>query len=517
MLFNSYEFIFLLLPIALLGDRLLVGNYRHRVNWLLACSLFFYAWWNPIYLPLLLSTIGFNYVIGEKLRSRPTKPLLWFAIGANLCLIGYYKYAGFFVENIANLTGGESSFIDVALPLAISFFTFQQIAYLADCYSGKSQPYGFGEYGLFVSFFPQLIAGPIVHHAEIMPQLRSTTRGTAADMSVGVTIFALGLFKKAVLADGVAPHANALFDHPDAWQSATLLHAWIGVLAYGFQIYFDFSGYSDMAIGAARLFGIKLPLNFFSPYRAETISDFWRRWHITLSRFLRDYLYIPLGGNRYGVAVRYRNLLITMLLGGLWHGAGWTFVLWGLLHGMYLVIQQGWSQATSSFGAWKRVLVYRFAACLVTYIAVHFAWAYFRASSLESANRIVSAMAGRNGISVPDAIATRFGVMGTTLVDYGIKLDSSSGTQFVLALAWIVALAAIVWLLPTTQDFLHRFEPAWEYSQPAQAKGLPDVGFGAPLRLRWRPTAVWSVVLGVIAGAGILSLAEVSEFLYFQF
>ncbi|MCS7466761.1 MBOAT family protein [Stieleria sp. ICT_E10.1] len=517
MLFNSYEFIFLLLPIALIGNRILSENYSARIVWLLSCSLFFYAWWNPVYLPLLLSTIAFNYFVGAHLRAKPTKLVLVAGVATNLALIGYFKYAGFIADNIASLTGSETHFGDIALPLAISFFTFQQIAYLADCYSGLPQRYRPTEYGLFVSFFPQLIAGPIVHHAEMMPQIKSIRRSTAVDKSVGLTIFALGLFKKAVLADGIAPYANGLFDDPQACQSATLVHAWIGVLAYGFQIYFDFSGYSDMAIGAARMFGIKLPLNFFAPYRSESISEFWRRWHMTLSRFLRDYLYIPLGGNRRGNARRYRNLMITMLLGGLWHGAGWTFVLWGALHGGYLVIQHGWSHQTKQLSRVKQTWVYRLFACATTFIAVQFAWVYFRATSLETANQIVGGMIGSNGISLPHALLNRLGGISRQLAIFGINGDSASGTNFVMALGWIGGLSLIVWLLPTTQSFMRRFQPAWEYTSQSTISRLPDAGFGPVIPLTWTPSLAWSLLISLVALVGILSLAEVSEFLYFQF
>ena len=394
MLFNSYEFIFLLLPLAVFGDRLLRHNDQLRVAWLLGCSFFFYAWWNILYLPLLLGAILFNYWIGNLLRSSSSRSILVAGIAANLVLIGYFKYAHFFVDNWNGLIGGNVLLGEIALPLAISFFTFQQIAYLADCYAGISRNYHLLEYALFVSFFPQLIAGPIVHHSEVMPQIKDQERGNRTDIAIGVTVFTIGLFKKAVLADGIAPFANALYNDPAAWNAPTLIHAWTGTLAYGFQIYFDFSGYSDMALGAARLFGIKLPLNFFSPYRAVTISDFWRRWHMTLSRFLRDYLYIPLGGNRHGTAGRYRNLMITMLLGGLWHGAAWTFVLWGLLHGVFLVVQHAWSHATKSLAGVKDNHGYRLLACALTFISVTFAWVYFRATTLESANHIVLGMLG---------------------------------------------------------------------------------------------------------------------------
>ncbi|QDV26819.1 MBOAT family O-acyltransferase [Aureliella helgolandensis] len=517
MLFNSYEFIFLLLPMAFVVGQLLAGNYRARVGWLLACSLFFYAWWNPIYLPLLLGTILFNFVVGARLRVRPSRWMLAAGVTANLSLIAYFKYAEFFSNTLVDLLDTPPLFGHVALPLAISFFTFQQIAYLADCYSGLAPEYRPSEYALFVSFFPQLIAGPIVHHSEVMPQLRSPERDWCRNLSVGGTIFALGLFKKTVLADGVAPYANALFDDPQAWASVSFLPAWIGVLAYALQIYFDFSGYSDMAIGAARMFGIKLPLNFFAPYRSETISEFWRRWHMTLSHFLRDYLYIPLGGNRFGTLGRYRNLMITMLLGGLWHGAGWTFVLWGALHGSYLIIQHGWSHATSWLEYPKKHCLYRLGACVLTFIAVDIAWAYFRASSLASANQIVLGMLGYNGVSYPSAIALRMGKGAEWLSQIGIGVDGSSGTQFVSSLLWLAGLSAIVWLMPTTQQFMRNFEPAWEYTDATRRSKLPDRGFGVTLPLVWTPSLFWSLAISFIAVAGILTLPELSEFLYFQF
>ncbi|TWU54490.1 Peptidoglycan O-acetyltransferase [Rubripirellula tenax] len=517
MLFNSYEFIFLLLPIAFLGNRLLAGRYNARVIWLLACSLFFYAWWNPIYLPLLLATVGFNYTVGKKLCVSRNKQLLVLGVAANLCLIGYFKYANFFVQSVTSLGGGEFTLGQIALPLAISFFTFQQIAYLVDCYSGVSTGYRPMEYALFVSFFPQLIAGPIVHHAEMMPQIRVPSRRIREDLSVGLTIFSIGLFKKAVLADGIAPYANSLFDNESAWHSVTFFHAWIGCLAYGLQIYFDFSGYSDMAIGAARIFGIKLPLNFFAPYRSETISDFWRRWHMTLSHFLRDYLYFPLGGNRKGTLNRYRNLMITMLLGGLWHGAGWTFVLWGLLHGGFLVVQHGWSHMTRGIIGWKGRPPYRMAACAVTFVAVHFAWVYFRAGSLDSANEVARGMVGMNGAAIPDAIFNRLGPLETPLGILGIGEDTASGSLFVAAITWITALLTIVWTMPTTQQFMIQHEPAWEYANVEHMQTLPSPGVGWQVPLTWKPTLGWSIVISLISVAGVLSLAELSEFLYFQF
>ena len=308
MLFNSFQFIFVFLPLTLLGFHWIgkQGHHRACIAWLVGASLFFYSWWNPAYLVLILSSVLLNYGVGVSLASTPSnlnkKLVLIFGVTANLGLIGYYKYANFFVETFNMLVGTKQDLHEVILPLAISFFTFQQIAYLVDVYRGETREHNLLNYCLFVVFFPQLIAGPIVHHKEIWPQFARDAlyRLRAENLAIGFTIFAIGLFKKVVLADEIAVFATAVFVGAENDIPATFFEAWGGALAYSFQLYFDFSGYSDMAIGVARMFGIRLPLNFNSPYKATSIIDFWQRWHITLSRFLRAYLYIPLGGNRKG-------------------------------------------------------------------------------------------------------------------------------------------------------------------------------------------------------------------------
>jgi len=337
MLFNSYEFLFGFVPIVLLGAHFLAGRGQQRlgVAWLVGMSLFFYGWWNPAFLGLIVGSVVFNFLVGSYLArhrlARGARLTLLGGILVNLGAIGYFKYAGFLVSAAGHAIGTNWETSGIVLPLAISFFTFQQIAYLIDAYRGETEEDDLLNYFLFVTFFPQLIAGPIVHHREMLPQFlrRGATRLRPNHLAVGITIFAIGLFKKVIIADGMAGYATPVFAAADRGFALTFPEAWSGVLAYSFQIYFDFSGYSDMAIGLARLLGIRLPINFFSPYKADSIIEFWRRWHISLSRFLRDYLYIPLGGGRAGVPARYRNILITMLLGGLWHGAGWTFIVWG--------------------------------------------------------------------------------------------------------------------------------------------------------------------------------------------
>jgi D-alanyl-lipoteichoic acid acyltransferase DltB (MBOAT superfamily) len=415
MLFNSYEFIFFFLPITLIVFSF-IGNFgrkRTSILWLVGTSLFYYAWWNPAYLWLISASIISNYAFGIILSKQSThnrlskKTILASGIFLNLLLLGYFKYANFFFDNISSMLGQATHIETIILPVAISFFTFQQIAYLVDAYEGKAQEYSFLHYCLFVTFFPQLICGPINHHKDMMPQFEndSTYKLRSANIAVGMTFFLIGLFKKVVLADGVAVYSVPGFEAAEHGVLLTFIEAWGCALAYTFQIYFDFSGYSDMAIGLGRMFGIHLPLNFHSPYKAVNIIEFWRRWHITLSRFLRDYLYIPLGGNRRGPSRRYLNLMVVMILGGLWHGAGWTFVAWGTLHGLYLVINNGWHAACRALGHdterstwWGRRL-----SQAVTFTAVVFAWVLFRADSFNGAQNIIYGMLGSNGIAIPES------------------------------------------------------------------------------------------------------------------
>ncbi len=332
MLFNSYVFIFAFFPIVFFGFYT-IGKHSHALAslWLAASSLFFYGWWDVRYVSLLLVSIVFNYAVGYLIarslaRTQANQPrmLLVVAIAVNLILLGYFKYAHFFVDNLNYLTGTTLSLGQVILPLGISFFTFTQIAFLVDTYQRKVKEFNFVHYMLFVTYFPHLIAGPVLHHKEMMPQFakRNVCHLNWDNVAVGLSIFVLGLAKKVLIADSLAEFATPIFSAVAAGEQVMLFESWIGALAYTLQLYFDFSAYSDMAIGLSLMFNVRLPMNFNSPYKATSIIDFWRRWHITLSRFLRDYLYIPLGGSRHGKARRYMNLMITMLLGGLWHGAG---------------------------------------------------------------------------------------------------------------------------------------------------------------------------------------------------
>ena len=499
MLFNSFEFIFLFLPIALLGFFQIgrLDNYRLAIAFLIAASLFFYGWWNPVYLLLLIFSLIFNFIIGSVLSKRFKRPIvkkvvLTLGIVVNLALIGYFKYANYFLSIVSKLSGTNFNLENIILPLAISFFTFQQIAYLVDAYKGETKEYNFLDYCLFVTFFPQLIAGPIIHHKEVMPQFadKSTYRFNPENMAVGITIFSLGLFKKVVFADNIAIYATPVFNAASLGTAPTLVEAWVAAIAYTLQLYFDFSGYSDMAIGIARMFGIKLPINFDSPYKAISISDFWRRWHITLSNFLRDYLYIRLGGSRKGEFRRNFNLFITMLLGGLWHGAGWTFVFWGGLHGTYLVINHQWRSLRKRLGHDLKNTHWFDRGCgwLLTFVAVVIGWVFFRANNMGAALRILRGMIGLNGISL--------------------------STSFITSILLIIFLLMVALFTPNTQQWMERYDPALNHEVE---KNSVSSNQSLWKRLRWEPNQLFSLIVAAIALIAILSLPKETEFLYFQF
>lgn len=466
MLFNSPVFLFGFLPITLLIFFML-GRYSMPCArlWLAAASLFFYAWWNPPYLALLSASILFNYGVGYLLQFREQvswhlpspKTILILGLTFNLGLLCYFKYSAFFVENLNAALGADFVLTHVALPLAISFFTFQKIAYLVDSYLGKVKETSFLNYVLFAAFFPQLIAGPIVHYSEIFPQFkkRETYRFQLDNFTDGMTLFLLGLAKKVVLADAFARYGDIVFNSAQAGAVVTAAPAWAGALSYTLQLYFDFSGYSDMAIGLAKMFNIELPLNFWSPYKAASVTDFWRRWHMTLSRFLRDYVYIPLGGNRHGEPKRYRNLFLTMLVGGIWHGAGWTYVIWGALHGVALAANHLWHAKT---GFMRQNVLYRAAAYPLTLATVVIGWVVFRSPSLRAAEHVFSGMAGRNGAYLPDQVLAI--VPGLRRIFGGMAQVPYLGDSTVMGsfelLVMLVLGYAIVFLAPNLYQMTQR-------------------------------------------------------------
>src|SRR5690242_17789277 len=470
MLFNSYEYLIYFLPLSLAAFFVLGRHSRLAVGALVAASLFFYAWWNPRYLPLILGSIGFNFAVGRLLHRLPAhaKLVLGAGIAANLLLLGVFKYADFAVANVVRATGLPLALPHILLPLGISFFTFTQIAYLVDVHRGRAKEPSLLDYALFVSFFPHLLAGPILHHSEMMPRLasRSNKRPQPFHIAAGLFLLAIGLVKKACIADPLAPVVAAGFDHPE---NLSALTAWLAVLAYTLEIYFDFSGYTDMALGAARMFNIRMPVNFDSPYHSTDIREFWRRWHMTLSRFLREYLYIPLGGNRHGEARTAVNVLATFLLGGLWHGAAWTFVIWGALHGLALVCLRAWERSG--------LRLPRALAWAVTFVFVMVAWVFFRASSLASAGAMLAAMAGANAANEP----WREALSRALAPDAQSALAATAG-------ALVVGLVVVA-LRRNSNAMAEDFRPTWPR--------------GAAVTV----ALVWSV----------LQLGKVTPFLYFNF
>ena len=339
MLFNSYEFILLFLPITFFVYFYLNSKKQVLASkiFLVSASLFFYSWWNPIYLPLILGSMIFNFYIGESLGRKSTKKMLTFGIVGNVALLGYFKYTDFFIENFNWALNKDVDLLHLALPLAISYFTFQQIAFLVDSYRGETKEYDFLNYALFITFFPQLLMGPIMHHKEIIPQFQTKWKSFIRweNVSLGLFIFAIGLAKKCLLGDPLTDYAQYAFDNA---QKLSLIEAWYASVSYVLSYYFDLSGYADMAIGIGKMFNIDIPKNFNSPYKARNFADYWKRWHITLSRFLSDYIYKSLGGNKSLVWVMYLNIMITFFVSGFWHGAGWNFVVWGLLNGIFVVM-----------------------------------------------------------------------------------------------------------------------------------------------------------------------------------
>ncbi|MGD9742713.1 MAG: MBOAT family protein [Dongiaceae bacterium] len=534
MLFNSAIFLGGFLPFVFAGYLLLAryGTRTFTMVWLTLASLVFYGWSNPAYVPLLVGSAVFNFTVGRALVANPRRVVLWLGIAANVGLLGYFKYTGFAVDAFNHMFGTHSIVPQIALPLAISFFTFQQIAYLIDSHDGAVVSNNLLEYSLFITFFPSLIAGPITRNREIVKQIKDPDRLKPRwdNTAVGATLFCAGLFKKVIVADRFAEWANPVFGEAAEGAPVHFIHAWGAALSYSMQLYFDFSGYSDMAIGLGLLFGIALPINFNSPYKARDIIDFWGRWHITLTRFLTAYIYNPLGVSigrlraRRGFPLPKRGRmsagafaalivvpsLFTMFISGLWHGAGWQFIVFGLLHGFYLVVSHAWRQ----WRAYRRLppqsesLPGIAASVLLTFLCVLVAAVFFRASDVPAALNILSGMAGLNGVTIPPSLQ---GTLGFGSM-FGWRFENLPHSDAAQAI-WIVGALAAVWSLPNALEWLSRYHTAVNFAPPQNwlQERVPA--------LVWRPTASAGVVLGVVFCFAVLVTlsAAPAQFIYFQF
>lgn len=485
MLFNSYLFIFIFLPLTLFGYfKFGKTNPQTAKYWLAFCSLAFYTWYDYRYLMLLAFSLIANYLIGQRillntrLGQRSAAKIYTLAgVSLNLCILGFFKYADFFIQNFNTLSIHQLDMLHLALPLAISFFTFQQIAFLVDIQRGIVQKVEPLNYVLFIVFFPQLIAGPIVHHKEICSQFEQSTISifNTKNFYKGLFVFSIGLFKKVVIADTFAVWADT------GYLNATELNffsAWFTSLSYTFQLYFDFSAYADMALGAAWMMNLRLPINFNSPYQAASIQDFWRRWHITLSHFLRDYVYIPLGGNKISDVTTSRNLLLTFVLGGLWHGASWMFVLWGAAHGLALILHRQWQKLQYPLPKWLAVFL--------TFNFINLTWVLFRAEDLATAKAIYLGMLGSNGLELPHFLAGILHPLTAYQVTFGGWISAIGGD-----------LKTPLWMLFAL--FLIRCKNSMQ------------------LASEWQLSKTYAIVTAVLLTLSIGAFEKMSPFLYFNF
>ena len=543
MIFNSYQFLFAFLPAVLAGTFLLARLGTGPAQfWLIAASLVFYAAWNVAYLPLLLSSIVFNYIIAARMtsvaHSRHRSWLLGLAVAVDLGLLGYYKYTGFFLESVNQAAGTSYVWRSIVLPLGISFYTFQQLTLLADLSAGRIKDFRFRDFLLFVTFFPHLISGPIVHHREMMPQFQAADyRLNPENLAIGFVLLSIGLFKKVVLADGIADYVTPIFAAADG-APISFAYAWAGAMGFTLQMYFDFGGYSDMALGLARMVGIRLPMNFNSPLKALSIVEYWARWHITLTRFLTAYVYNPIaigaarrraaagksglagGRTRVGafLTIVAAPTLVTMFLSGLWHGAGNQFLIFGGLHGVALVINHAWRLARPRF--WPDAEHYqrttRPIAWALTFLVAMVALTWFHAASVAAGGNIVAGLSGLHGVVLPDAIVAVLPGLASFLSHAGVRFAGDAVVDLAPVCVWVVVLLGVALVPPNTLEILRAWQPAITMPSTSTA-GRLDLWGGFSRRLNFRLSPVVAFATGMLLAVGVLGLNRVSEFLYWQF
>ena len=541
MLFNSDEFLFVFLPVTVCAFYLLGTISRTlAVRWLILASLVFYAWWRPVNVLIIAPSIAVNFALawvllrlndGNGSRSA-SKAVLLLGISFNVAFLGVFKYTDFIFGTVNDVFGANLVLRHIILPLGISFITFQKIAFLIDVQAGRVRSVTLQDYCTFVLFFPQLIAGPIVHYREMMPQFHAAScRFDKENIAVGLTLLFFGLFQKVVFADKMGTLITPIYERAAAEGGTSFLLAWMAAIGFTLQIYFDFSGYSDMALGLARFFGIRLPQNFDSPLRASSIIDFWLRWHMTLTRFLTAYIYNPLvlwltrrrlARGQPGFGVRNATVgafvyllmfptLLTMFVSGLWHGAGYGFIVWGLLHGFYLMINHGWRVVAARLWSDRRTYV-RFmkpVGLILTFLSVATAMVFFRSPTMTSAIDLIKGMIGLNGIALPETLFDRLGSLAETLHSIGVIADNSMQnfwqTAILICVLMFVAIAC-----PNRLQILARYEPALGVTLRSTKLAVGRI-------VEWDASLPWAIAVSAIAAIAIFSMHGPTEFLYWQF
>jgi alginate O-acetyltransferase complex protein AlgI len=547
MLFNSIEFLFFFLPLALIGFYSLGAMSRAwAIRWLILVSLVFYAWWRPVNVLIIAPSIVINFILAKILLQlrvtddhssrRTSKVILVAGLTFNVIWLGIFKYTDFALSSINDVFSTNIILVHIILPLGISFITFQKIAFLVDVQAGRVRSFTFREYCTFVLFFPQLVAGPIVHYREMMPQFQTAPcRFDTENVAVGVTLLMFGLFKKAVLADKIAPLITPIYEHAAGGSQTSFVLAWMAAIGFTLQIYFDFSGYTDMALGLARFFGIRLPPNFNSPLRASCIIDFWLRWHMTLTRFLTAYIYNPLAlsitrrrlaKGRPGFVTRNPTAgafvsslmvptVITMFVSGLWHGAGYGFIVWGLLHGLYITINHAWRVVSAKL--WPDRLSYdrimKPVGFVLTFVLVSATMVFFRAPSMNSAIDLVHGMMGLNGVALPQGILAHLGPLAKVFHQIGVVAAASwSDRDFIKTMIWICLLMVIALACPNTLQLLARYEPALGVNAQSYKAWR-----GGLALIVWGPSLPWAIAISAVAAIAVSFIGGPSEFLYWNF